>query len=77
MADFVGTIANVAICCLFMMTMYQISISIRMIDGQIDAPTAKKRLGVLYVSTIGVFVLFCITMITMYSIYGKSNWNER
>ena len=73
-ASIIASLANIAICCLFVMTMYQITTSIRLMLGLIDEVVAKRRKKVLYSSVIGFFVI-CSTPIIVIMI-RKDDWHE-
>ena len=62
-ANFIATLMNLAISCIFVMTMYQIAISIRMIAGQMDEVVAKFRKKLVYSMTFGVFFVFSTTLL--------------
>ena len=73
-ASIIASLANIAICCLFVMTMYQITTSIRLMLGLIDEVVAKRRKKVLYSSVIGFFVI-CSTPIMVMLIRNDGRLN--
>ena len=68
-------IANIAICCLIVIIMYQISISIRLIAGLMDEVVAKWRKKVLYSIIIGFFVICCTFIVVV--LITKDDWHEQ
>ena len=68
-----ATLALVAICCLFMMSMYQITTSINYMEGLIDEQNAKRRKVLFYSLSVAIYVLFVVCVISSLAESGIEN----
>ena len=62
-ADFTGTLCNVAICFIFMTTMFQLANSIKMIGNELDVHTASRRNTIFTVVSICIYAIFAVLII--------------
>ena len=62
-ADFAGTLCNVAICFIFMTTMFQLTNSIKMIGNELDVHTASRRNTIFTVVSIFIYAIFAVLII--------------
>ena len=68
--DFTATLANNAICCIFMTTMYKLAMTIKIISDKIDVKTGKRRTLIFNVVTICSYCIMAVAIIGSLIISG-------
>ena len=75
--DFTATLANNAICCIFMTTMYKLAMTIKIISDKIDVKTGKRRTLIFNVVTICSYCIMAVAIIgSLIKCGGQDPYNK-